>query len=258
MIKEEIIHLSSNLYEEALRAKSYFEIIKQFQRNQVAYNEQMNLSPAFYRLTYSALNDALIMSLAKLYDNDPDSLRFDTLKDECINGNTFRELFHASRKQEDGNLLINHTIKEDEEFFFEKEIEASKATCERLGIPYFRTTLQLSLDEYFTLISKKKQSLSRVIKSLRDLRNKVFAHNDKVINFDYDKIFEKNGLKHKMVEALIELAMEFSGFCYTCLTDKCKADSYLNIDDWNQTLYYVELGQIYRNKRIEEWEKIHR
>ena len=247
MTKEELIHLSNNLYDQALKARAYFEVIKQYQINKVSHTEQLNISPAFYQITYSALNDALIMILAKLYDINNNSLKLDTLIDECKNGTIFKELFYTAKKQYDEDLLINYTVSEDDTCFFADKIEKSKNTCQRLGIPYTQATLQLSLDEYFDFVSQKKESLSSIRQSLRNLRNKVFAHNDKLINFDYNEVLKNNGLDCKQVENLIKFALDFSGFCYTSLTSECIAENYLDIDDWNQTLYYSELGQKYEN-----------
>ena len=52
MDKKQLIHLATNIYEEALMANSYWNIVNQYQSNISNYNDEMNYSPAFYHVIY--------------------------------------------------------------------------------------------------------------------------------------------------------------------------------------------------------------
>ncbi|HGZ4935198.1 hypothetical protein ABG953_05910 [Enterococcus faecalis] len=68
---------------QAIQANCYFSIIKQFNQNRNTYNEEMNLSSAFYSYTYNALIVANFMELSKIYDRHRLSSNIEKLLYEC-------------------------------------------------------------------------------------------------------------------------------------------------------------------------------
>ena len=68
MDKEKLIKLAEDLYQSAFDANAYYAIMMQYREMSKKYNNEMNLSPAFYQVVYGALQKACFMEIAKLYD----------------------------------------------------------------------------------------------------------------------------------------------------------------------------------------------
>ena len=67
MDKEKLIKLAEDLYQSAFDANAYYAIMMQYREMSKKYNNEMNLSPAFYQVVYGALQKACFMEIAKLY-----------------------------------------------------------------------------------------------------------------------------------------------------------------------------------------------
>ena len=67
MDKEKLIKLAEDLYQSAFDANAYYAIMMQYREMSKKYNDEMNLSPAFYQVVYGALQKACFMEIAKLY-----------------------------------------------------------------------------------------------------------------------------------------------------------------------------------------------
>ena len=61
MDKEKLIKLAENLHQSAFDAKSYYTIMIQYKEEGKKYNNEINVSPAFYRVVYDALLKACFM-----------------------------------------------------------------------------------------------------------------------------------------------------------------------------------------------------
>ena len=72
MEKEKLIKLAEDLYQSAFDANAYYAIMMQYREMSKKYNDEMNLSPAFYQVVYGALQKACFMEIAKLYDKTKD------------------------------------------------------------------------------------------------------------------------------------------------------------------------------------------
>lgn len=72
MDKEKLIKLAEDLYQSAFDANAYYAIMMQYREMSKKYNNEMNLSPAFYQVVYGALQKACFMEIAKLYDKTKD------------------------------------------------------------------------------------------------------------------------------------------------------------------------------------------
>ena len=55
MDKEKLIKLAEDLYQSAFDANAYYAIMMQYREMSKKYNNEMNLSPAFYQVVYGAL-----------------------------------------------------------------------------------------------------------------------------------------------------------------------------------------------------------
>ena len=61
MDKEKLIKLAEDLYQSAFDANAYYAIMMQYREMSKKYNDEMNLSPAFYQVVYGALQKACFM-----------------------------------------------------------------------------------------------------------------------------------------------------------------------------------------------------
>ena len=60
MDKEKLIKLAEDLYQSAFDANAYYAIMMQYREMSKKYNDEMNLSPAFYQVVYGALQNCMI------------------------------------------------------------------------------------------------------------------------------------------------------------------------------------------------------
>lgn len=63
MDKEKLIKLAEDLYQSAFDANAYYAIMMQYSEMSKKYNNEMNLSPAFYQVVYGALQKACLWKL---------------------------------------------------------------------------------------------------------------------------------------------------------------------------------------------------
>ena len=83
MDKEKLIKLAEDLYQSAFDANAYYAIMMQYREMSKKYNNEMNLSPAFYQVVYGALQKACFMEIAKLYDKTKDVVSVGLLLKYC-------------------------------------------------------------------------------------------------------------------------------------------------------------------------------
>ncbi len=250
MNKNELIHLATNIYELALTANSYWDIVNQYQSNISNYNDAMNCSPAFYHVIYQALIEGIFINLAKIYDSHDNALTIGTLLEEMkkISVDDFNKDVLENFKR-CGNHF-QHRLKQDEECFFKKEVSEQRSICNILKIDYTHTTVELTFDEIVDLYTKRRRSIKPSIENLRIQRNKIYAHNDRQTNFDFKGIYEKNPINKKDADMLVDLALDVSCFCIEILTGVSKARSYTNINDWEASLNMITLGKKYRDALV--------
>ena len=83
MEKEKLIKLAEDLYQSAFDANAYYAIMMQYREMSKKYNNEMNLSSAFYQVVYGALQKACFMEIAKLYDKTKDVVSVGLLLKYC-------------------------------------------------------------------------------------------------------------------------------------------------------------------------------
>ena len=252
MNKKEIVHLATNIYEEALTAASYWHIINQYHVNVQKYNDEMNYSPAFYQVIYRALVESLFMNLAKVYDFDNESLTIRTLLSEMkmVSAEDFAEC--VGETYSFCGSKFQHRLKPEEECFFKKEVAETHSICEALGVDYIFTEVALSFEDLIVFYTKKLHSINPSIKKLINQRNKIYAHNDRNTNFEFEAIHKASPIKKEDAEALIETALDISCFCIEILTGVSKARDYININDWEASLKMIQIGVQFQDKYLEE------
>ena len=240
------MHIAENLFEEAVSAKSYLQIIEQFRENVDKYNEEMNYSTAFYNVIYNSLVESLFLKLFKLYDRDAKSLTIHSVFNEMkkIDENELDD-YVLKKYIENGNKFT-HPLNLEEEVYFTEEVNRVKNLCNNAGVKYTHTTIDINLHELVNLYAKRFRTLKKANENLVQRRNKIGAHNDAKTNFGYKKINEEFPLSDNEIDKLVEFAIEFLQFCVEVLTGIHKVPEYLNINDWGKTLNLVRDGRSYR------------
>lgn len=252
MNKPEIVHLATNIYEEALTAASYWSLINQYQDNVQKYNNEMNYSPAFYHVIYQALIESLFMNLSKIYDSDNDALTIRTLLSEMndISVEDFAEC--VSKTYRFCGNKFQHRLEPQEECFFKERVAEQRSICNALEIEYLFTEVELSFQELIDLYTKKLHSINPSIQNLINQRNKIYAHNDRSTNFNFENIHKKNPIIKADADKLIDIALDISCFCIEVLTGVSKARDYININDWESSLKMITIGQKYQDDYLKE------
>lgn len=254
MEKEKLIYLVEQFYQESLSANSYYSILQQYAENQKKHLKEMQVSPAFYTITHNALVEALFVNLAKIYDLQKDAINIRQLLEKCKNNIEFFPEFEINipidGKEHIETVMDQHTVKQNEEWYFKDEVKKQKKFAEALGLQETPVVVGLTIEQYFDFYDKKFCSLSSIIENLRIQRNKIYVHNDRESIFDIDAVIKTNPLNMADIRILIEYALEVSRFLLGRLTRILKPDKYGNIDDWGNTLWLVQIGEKYRDTEI--------
>lgn len=265
MTKEELVDRANNLYEEAFTANQYWLIVKQLSDAQGKYQEEMNLAPVFMWYSSSALMDALIMRLAKLYETG-DAIGLRSLlqawhenislfpenrgiDETTIDGRVYRDIlpFKVKIRREDKALYNDaaaehqNRVKMLQDLFPEENFDMVDETFE---LEVSREKLQ---KHYLMRISK----LNEVIDNLRNQRNKIYAHYNAETNFDFESVYKAYPIRMKDLEELVQLAMDICGTCVELLTGVCKAREYSNMGV-DPLFRMAQIGLLYQDQYIND------
>ena len=132
MDKEKLIKLAEDLYQSAFDANAYYAIMMQYREMSKKYNDEMNLSTAFYQVVYGALQKACFMEIAKLYDKTKDVVSVGLLLKYCRdNLDLFPEYRDIVTIKEEGReysfqVPYQHHLKPTEEWFYENEVKSQR------------------------------------------------------------------------------------------------------------------------------------
>lgn len=244
--KEQIVWLASNLFEEAVSANSYFRVLQQFKKNAKEHNEELKLSPAFYNTIYQALKEVLFLTLSRIYDNDSKSLGIDKLLN-WTRKPVLSDLHHEVKKtfEENKNVFIHNLTPAEEVFFPEesKEIQELRNLFKLHNIP---VTMKMTGSAINKLYRRRLTTLrASSAEALRNRRNQMIAHNDAETNFKWDELCESFPLSECEIKDLIDFAIDCSQFYVGIYTGVHKHPEFLNINDWDTTLWYVQIGRKY-------------
>ena len=261
MDREKLIKLVKELHQEAFDANAYYLIMQQYRRFRKEYNDEMQLSPAFYQVIYGALQKACFMEIAKLYDKSSDVVTIGSLLKECQNNlSLFPEYRDTITVKDAGKeysfpVPYYHHLKPEEECFFKEQVESQREIFRILDVPSPDTTpvqVDLTFSEFLELYQKRFQSLSKKQENIRVQRNKIYAHNDVEHIMDDVIVYQRNPITYPDIQELTEFALDCKGLILGTLTDVCQATRYSNIDDWEGTLMLARLGLKYQDYDIEQ------
>ncbi len=259
MTKEELIKAANGLYQEALEANAYYALLIQYDSNRNKYYEEMAISSAFYGISFMALQRSLFMELAKLFDKSKDVISVGQLlklADESIAlFPQYRLILETERdgKKHTTQIPFEHQLRKTEECFFKNEVESQRNINRILGIENADSipiTIKLKFSDYIELYKKELHSLRPQIDNLTIQRNKIYAHNDGDMKFDFETIYEKYSINYSDIKVLIDFSLDVTRLIIGVLTGVNKAEQYTNIDDWVGTLRLVQIGNKYKDVEI--------
>ena len=229
MDKEKLIKLAEDLYQSAFDANAYYAIMMQYREMSKKYNDEMNLSPAFYQVVYGALQKACFMEIAKLYDKTKDVVSIGLLLKYCRdNLDLFPEYRGIVTIKEDGReypfqVPYQHHLKPTEECFYENEVKSQREILKLFDTPDFEKV------------------------PVRVQRNKIYAHSDEKHILSEEKVWDKNPVTYPDIQELIDFALDCTRLILGALTGVSRAVSYGNIDDMEGTLMFAKLGLKYQD-----------
>lgn len=220
MKKEKLIKLAEDLYQSAFDANAYYMIMTQYREVSKKYNDEMNISPAFYQVVYGALQKACFMEIAKLYDKTKDAVSIGVLLKHCKdNIDVFPE------------VPYQHHLKCSEECFYNDEVKSQREILRIFNTPDFEKTpvrVELTFSEFLELYQKRFNSLSKKQENIRVQRNKIYAHNDENRILTEERVWEKNPVTYPDIQELIELC---DGFILN-REDRTQKDLYIELIDF--------------------------
>lgn len=252
MEKDELIQLAKKLMMEVLYTCSYKDILDQYKANRTAYKREINLSPTYYSISEMALVESLSIRLARLYDVDDRSVGLRYLMEQAEEHIKYfpkdrgEHLFEYEGKGYTFVIPLQHTVRECEKCYFKERVEKEEA-IQRLfsdanGDPVQDVTIEVTIEELLDMYHKRFVSLHTVCKNLREQRNKIYAHNDREVNFNLETIYRDSSLSYQDINNLLEFAKDYTAFCFEYLSGNYATLEFKNIDDWENTLVYTRKG----------------
>ena len=263
MEKEKLVLYSEKLHQEAVNARAYYLILRQFSDFQYNYNNEMNMSPAFYQMVYRALVTACFMEIAKLYDKSDDTISVGDILHECKeNLSCFPEYSDTLSFVDQGieysfPVPYQHQLKPEEECFFKSYVDGQRSFYRLFDFPDPDNTpvrIELTFPQLLDLFQKRFHSLSKKQKNIQKQRNTIYAHNDEEALVDTDKILNEFRVTYQDLQELIDFALVVLGLIIECLTGTCRSTGYSNIHDWKNTMELVKLGIEYQDQIIAQQE----
>ena len=262
MTTYELKEFFEQLYDRAFYAKVYLQHIRMFETNFRKYPEEMDCSPKFYNVVYSALMKSLVIEVAKIFDNENSkrkSLCIKHLLSVCENevgsGKLIPEI-REFRYTEDGPLQM---------YPYRKVVEDPSEKLLKNCFGDFKIIESLAKDgnyyiwvggtDYYRYLKEKYNSFSKQIDYLREQRNKIYAHTDLNVKKEIDNFIQHNPLELSDLEGLINYTFEICNFVSQGVSNTfyCDTDYY---SDWENTLAHVRAGKQYKIENLEEFVKI--
>ena len=232
MTKEELVKVASLCHDKARLINQDLHIVAQILKLSTKYKEEINISPAFYTMILDSLERSIIIELAKLFDQSDKSLQVNRVL-RTIQNNI--DWFPKIKRVETSNII---------------ELNDSKIEAHSEKICF---DLPLEPEKGLNDLICRKVNFSDTLDKLRKLRNKVYAHNDKrVLLNGQEKWMKENGFSLNDAENLLVLVFDICDFVLVRLTGEERCRKAINIDDFEKTLKYVQIGREYWKQKIEK------
>jgi hypothetical protein len=230
-LKAEIIQYAEFCHERAMQANQFWLTIQQFRTlyHSDSYQKEIEVSPYFYTVALKALNNSLILELAKLYDENTKSIRLKALL------GMIKE--NIARFPKEREIPVRNIISSENE---ELHNDALNET--------FCCKIPLCPEDELNKLGKRLKEAKHISERLRQLRINIYAHNDNSILENYEQILKENSLGSAEIETLITLAFDISDFVLVRLTGNYIKREYINSGDLEKSLRFVRYGKDYYEK----------
>ena len=230
-LKEELIQYAEFCHERAMRANQFWLTIQQFQTFYHAdtYQKEIDVSPCFYTVVFNALNNSLILELAKLYDEITKSIQLKGLLQKI------RE--SIARFPKEREIFVHNIISSENEELHNNALNEP-----------FCCKIPLCPEDELNKLGKRLKEAKHISERLRQLRINIYAHSDSSILENYEQILKENSLGSAEIETLITLAFDISDFVLVRLTGNYIKREYINSGDLEKSLRFVRYGKEYYEK----------
>ena len=232
MTKEELIEVASFCHDKARLINQDLYIVRQILKLSIKYEEEINISPAFYTMILDSLGKSIMIELAKLYDNDGKSIQIaELMRQICANMEYFPK---TKRIDIPGGDIV--------------KVEKNKIVLNKENLVF---DIPIDPENAFGELSRRRRNQKQKIERLRQLRNQVYAHNDRILLLN-NQVNNINGLSLDDLEDLVLLAFDVSDFVIIRLTGAYRTRKAINIDDLENTLKFVKMGRGYWKQEIQK------
>lgn len=234
--KEELVRWTRGLRDESLLADAYYSLLCQHRINKVTYGKEYQTSASFYDLTEEALSDAFFMVMARLYDGHDGTINLESWLKACRQTlPTFPSnlSYPVIRQHNEWFVLQEGQTVQDidgQTRRLEPDTDVSIESGGNIGV---------ILDVYLANL----KGLSKSIGTLRERRNRVYAHNAADVCFNRKSVAQQYSLGHTEISCLLDFAMSSTRYVMLALTGSCKPKRQIRIGDWLYTLDSVRFAE---------------
>ena len=266
--KDRFLAIANGIFDGAYLTNCFLDLLEQLQSGFENYREEMKYSAGFYNYTYLSLITSITMELAKIYEKDGKSLTINHLINLFRdNADQFPQRFEGTINDGGETISISFPYKHT---FSPKEIDllrgkedslANRVLAEEKALKQIEglvsdnslpltVSVDMSLQDYALLYRYKLKALSTARNNLSIQRNKLYAHNDASICFDFTTIQNAFPLTYDDIKNLTDFALEVSQRMIAFCTKVVKAGKPINLRCLDNTLELVRVGAKYQGQYI--------
>lgn len=206
--KDRLYRISNSM----LRTNQSFCVIVQLHNYQKEHNELINISPAFYTCVTDCCMESLFVETDIMFDPKTDR--------EGIRGLLLKMKNNIDLLDNDRSIEANETTALDNHNMTTKKYD---------------NIVQLIGHSIYKINDNKE-----IIKNVKTLRDKYFAHRESKVN--YDKLFKNNPVSMTDIEKLLVLNTNIVNALYMYFFDRTLFPIAQNHDDFNRTVFYINKG----------------
>lgn len=257
--KTEIIQMVKGLQDEIMRVNDYLVLLFSYSRiRDDGFESEYDISSTFHAVVQDALFYSMCMTLAKLYESSSKSaISIESLISFCL---MHIEVFPEKKSipvhyidmdtdsSNDGVELVSWTCniwKEDYVRFqddgrFQKWFPKSVDDVENWPYKFCG-----SPKEILYILQYRKKLYNSITEKLRHRRNKFYAHNDRILCFDFSKLDYEYDILWKDLVGLADFAYEVCYFISEALTGSVVSRNSFGIADIGDLFHMLRRGRKY-------------
>lgn len=219
MFFKKCLKRTDNITDLAIDANQSYLLIMMLRDIQYYHNEIMNISPAFYHTVIRNTMQALFVDLAKMFDEDKRSESTYTL---------LKDISDNITQLENSAIVVN-------------EFE-SLDSCTAKTKPFL--TFEKMINHYLNLIEENKSDID----SIKKLRNKFYAHLDRISADKIVELFKKYEVSLATIGNLLVLNMNICNALNCYFHQKTVMPHMDGYDDYKRTISCLEKYKELSNK----------